>query len=173
MIRILVLIPLLLASIGCTTHTHPLLQTTAPAASTYDWNAEIGSVFKMRGELKDDVYTITIPRNDLDVKIDGMSVPTAAGIFSTFRFYHCSCGKISVLGEFICEDFEANDVIETLHVGSVIRLAGMGPIALGDKPRLISIRFHGEGEGPDLAKRIQAGLRWTGEARSKPMPLNK
>lgn len=159
-----------LCTVGCAV-SHPKLMVAQDAqeAAPIDWKAQVGDVMGRPGELKDGVYTVTAPRADLDVKIEGMSVPTAAGIFSTFRFYRCTCGKISVLGEIVCVDFEANDVIESLHVGSAIQLAGMGPIALGEKPRLLSIRFHGEGEGPDLAKRIKAALRWTGEERSPPI----
>ena len=96
-----------------------------------------------------------------------MSVPTAAGIASTFHFYLCSCGKTSVLGEFIVVDYEANDVIDALHPGGIIRVTALSPFAIGDKPRVLSVRFHGEGDAASLAKLIKAALQWTGEARLK------
>src|SRR5205823_5149339 len=107
-------------------------------------------------------------RDDLEVKIDGMSVPTGAGIASTFHFYLCSCGKMSVLGEFILADYEANDVIDALRPGALIRITAVSPIAIGDRPHLLSVRFHGEGEAPALAKLIREAMGWTGEARMKP-----
>ena len=169
---------LLLISLGCvgTPATHPLLAVDQPAASEpeIDWKKEVGDVLAPASGLiatvneKEHVYTVTVPRGDLDVKIDGMTLPTAAGVASTFHFYRCSCGKISVLGEFIVADFEANDVVDALRAGAVIRVGGIGSIAVGDQPHLLSVRFHGEGEATQLAKLIKEAMRWTGEERMKP-----
>jgi hypothetical protein len=143
-------------------------------APPIDWKTEIGDLLQSPGgsiaslNEKERVYTITVPRADLDVKIDGMAVPTAAGIGSTFHFYQCSCGKMSVLGEFIVADYEANDVIDALRPGAMIRITAVGPIALGDHPKLLSVRFHGEGEATPLAKLIKEAMRWTGGERMKP-----
>jgi hypothetical protein len=145
-----------------------------PAQQLVDWRKEIGEVLVPTGPIhatlleKEQVYTVTIPRDDLDVKIEGMPVPTAAGIASTFHFYHCSCGKMSVLGEFIVADYEANDVIDALRAGATIRVTAVGSIAIGERPRLLSVRFHGEGEATPMAKLIRAAMDWTGEARMKP-----
>ena len=145
-----------------------------PPAAHFDWHHEIGDVLKPEGGLhaslneKEQVYTITVPRADIDLKIDGMSVPTAAGIASTFHFYRCTCGKMSVIGEFIVIDYEANDVIDALRPGNAIRVTAVNAIAIGDRPRLLSLRFHGEGEAGQLAKLIREAMRWTGEERMKP-----
>lgn len=152
--------------LGATERAGAVASTEHPKPT--DWKAEVGDVLGIAGELKDEVYRITVPRKDLDVRIDGMDVPTAAGIASNFYFYRCSCGKVSALGEFIVVDYEANDVIDALRPGTIIRVTAVGPIAIGDKPRLLSVRFHGEGEGPAMAKLIKEALRWTGEERSKP-----
>jgi hypothetical protein len=147
----------------------------APAtAPVFDWNGEIGKLLTPASGLHASlepaaqVYTITVPRNDLNVSIDGMPVPTAAGIASTFRFYRCTCGKMSILGEFIVVDYEANDVIDALRPGNLIRITAVSPIAIGDKPKLLSVRFHGEGEPAPLATLIRQAMRWTGEERMKP-----
>src|SRR5258708_3463933 len=106
---------------GCSTqrapdqpHTKPVAlapsiddKASDPAAETVDWKKDVADVLGKSGVLnaKEQVYTVTIPRDDIDLKIDGMSVPTAAGIASTFHFYLCSSGKTSVLGEFIVFDY--------------------------------------------------------------------
>src|SRR4051812_23241510 len=99
----------LLTLAGCTIQRAPdrppykpvaLAQSTtddkpfAPAAETVDWKKDVAGVLGKPGTLnaKERVYTVTIPRDDIDLKIDGMSVPTAAGIASNFHFYLCSCG---------------------------------------------------------------------------------
>lgn len=162
---------------GCATgRPAPLLVDEQPGAAVpaVDWKKEVGDVLKPAGGLsatlneKQRVYTVTVPRDDLTVAIDGMPVPVAAGLASTFHFYLCSCGKMSVLGEFIVADFEANDVVDALRAGAIVRVTSIGQIAIGDRPHLLSVRFHGEGEAPELAKRIKEAMRWTGEERMKP-----
>lgn len=152
------------------------MKTVRPAIDPlFDWKAQIGDVIASPTGLiatlnvPDQVYTITVPRGDLDVRIDGMPIPTAAGLASTFHFYRCTCGKMSVLGEFIVLDYEANDVIDALRVGAAIRITALSPLAIGDRPHLLSVRFHGEGEAVSLASLVKEAMRWTGEARMKGM----
>jgi hypothetical protein len=136
----------------------------------YDWS-QFDPIFKLHGELKDDVYTVTIPRTDLNVTVEGMDVPAAAGIASVFHFYRCPCGKIRVVGQFCCADFESNDVIDAIRAGNAITVASVGPMFVGDKPRMTVLRFQGEGDGVLLAKLLKFGLDWTGPARSATQPI--
>ena len=148
--------------------------TSQPTDPNFDWKGEIGDILTSPTGLNaalnipDQVYTVTVPRPDILLQIEGMSVPTAAGIASTFHFYRCTCGKMSLLGEFIVIDYEANDVIDALRAGAIIRITAVSPIAIGDQPRLLSVRFHGEGEASPLAKLVKEAMRWTGEQRMKP-----
>ena len=186
MTRLPLLLSLLLTCmIGCATPPQPRAMSDATAAAPQaqpadaeapiDWKKEIGDVLVPSGPLhatlneKQQVYTVTISRDDLDVTIDGMSVPIAAGIASTFHFYRCSCGKISVLGEFIVVDYEANDVIDALRPGNTIQVTAISQIAIGVRPSLLSVRFHGEGEATPLARLIREAMRWTGTERMKPV----
>ena len=155
-----------------------VMATPTNVDPSFDWKTQIGDLIAPPSGLNallnvtDQVYTVTVPRGDLDVKIDGMSVPASAGLASTFHFYRCTCGKMSVLGEFIVIDYEANDVIDALRLGAIIRITAVSPIAIGDKPHLLSVRFHGEGEATPLAKLVKEAMRWTGEGRMKAVPQN-
>ncbi len=75
----------------------------------------ITTTLQRDGVRKDAVLLVTVPRDDLYVAIDGMDVPTAAGVESSFSFWHCSCGKTSVIGHFCVADYESNDVIDALR----------------------------------------------------------
>lgn len=148
--------------------TRPLPQPAADeqAAQADAWK-QISAVLGRPGELKDGVYTITVPRDDLNVRIDGMDVPTAAGIGSTFRFYICSCGKTVVIGEFVCADYEANDVAYALQKENLL-ISSMGPYLLYDKPHLMAVRFQAEGKPQPLAAAIKSAIEWTGKDRVPP-----
>jgi len=166
----------LLADGGCSTSPNPSPTTTSailsaasePASDVPDWGL-IGKTLGKPGELHDGVYTVTLPRDDLTVRIEGMDVPTAAGIESTFRFYQCSCGKTSVIGQFVLPDYEANDVAYALEKQDIV-ISSIGPFLLYEKPRLLEVRFQGEGKPQALAEAIRAALGWTGKNR---MPAQK
>jgi hypothetical protein len=167
---------LLFAGVGCSTSSNSSPKTTSavlsaasePASDAPDWG-QIGKTIGKPGELRDGVYTITLPRDDLTVRIEGMDVPTAAGIESIFRFYQCSCGKTSVIGQFVLPDYEANDVVYALQKQDIL-ISSIGPFLLYEKPRLLEVRFQAEGKPQVLAQAIRAALDWTGKNR---MPAQK
>lgn len=136
----------------------------------YDWS-QLDRLIGARGEFKDDVYTFTLPRADLNVAIDGMDVPAAAGVASVFHFFRCPCGKIRVVGQFACAEWESNDVIDAIRQGDMLAVASLSPMFVGAKPQVMIVRFQGEGDGPALAQLLKAGLGWIGPARSATQPI--
>jgi hypothetical protein len=141
----------------------------ADAAPVYDWK-QLDSIVGSKGELKDDVYSFTLPRNDLNVAVDGMDIPAAAGVASQFYFFRCSCGKMRVVGQFCCCDYEANDVIDAIRPGAMLEVCNIGPMFNSDKPRLSVVRFQGEGDAIAMAKLLKSALGWMGEARTATQP---
>jgi hypothetical protein len=124
------------------------------------------------GETKGKVHTITLPREDLDVStLDLGDVPVEAGLASTFRFWRCTCGKYYMVGEFVVADYESNDVIDSLRTGAHVNIASVAPILLQEKPRLLSVRFQGEGDIETLTKVLKDAVRWTGANRTKANPV--
>ncbi len=109
--------------------------TTAPATQPADpaW-AEISKVLEHPGVTKEGVYVVTIPRDDLDVTIGGMGIPTAAGIESVFYFYRCPCGKMNVAGQFVTVDYESNDVVDALRQNAIMRVASIAPMLQYENP---------------------------------------
>jgi hypothetical protein len=101
------------------------------------------------------------------VTIDGMGIPTAAGLESEFRFYRCPCGKLNVVGQFCVTDYESNDVAAALE-NSRFDVASMSPMFLYDKPRMMILRFQGEGSPEDLGKTLHDALGWIGPERTMP-----
>jgi len=120
------------------------------------------------GTFAREVYTITIPRDDLLVTTDSGDIPTAAGLETTIYFFKCPCGRTSVTGRFVVADYEANDVIDELQTDGVIKIASLGPILLREKPRLLAIQFQGEGDPEKLATVLKGALSYTAEQRMAP-----
>ena len=119
------------------------------------------------GQLKDDVYTVVLPRKDLDVHhLDLGLIPTAAGIEHRFHFFMCPCGKGSAVGTFAVADYELNDVIDELRKDN-FKIVSTAPMFMGEKPRMMTLRFQGEGSAEEIADTLKKALKWTGDSRNK------
>lgn len=125
----------------------------------------LDETFGRKGDVQGGVYRLVTPRTDLLVTMDGMDVPPGAFVESDFRFWRCPCGKLLVNGQFVVADYEANDVINELQLGH-LEIVGVGPLLLHENPRLMLIRFQGEGRAKGLAEALKSALSYTGEARS-------
>jgi hypothetical protein len=128
----------------------------------------ITAILERSGSMQDTVLTITVPRTDLNVSVEGMEVPAAAGLASVFHFYRCSCGKMNVIGQFCLANYEVNDVIDALRSGHVMEIISVGPMLLHERPPLRCVRFQGEGNAEPLARTIREALRCTGKERMAP-----
>jgi hypothetical protein len=120
--------------------------------------------------MKDGVLDIRLPRRDLWVQADLMEVPTEAGLASNLYFFRCSCGKDRLVGDFVLTDYEVNDVLDALRAGR-IDVASVSPMFIGDKPRMMEVRFQAEGTVGELAKTLQGALEWIGDARTAKQPI--
>ncbi|HET6246853.1 MAG TPA: DUF1259 domain-containing protein [Tepidisphaeraceae bacterium] len=134
---------------------------------------DVAKALERPGIVKDGIDIFTIPRDDLDVTIDGMGIPTGAGIASVFYFYRCPCGKMNVAGQFVVADYEANDVVDALRKNAAMSVASVAPLLLYARPQLLVVRFQGEGEPAVMAGILREALRWTGKERMAPEPPPK
>jgi hypothetical protein len=142
------------ASHSASAQATPTSQPTPDADALADFQ-KVAATLGRTGELRSDVYTVTVPRDDLSVSIDSMDVPTAAGIESTFRFYRCHCGRTVLLAQMVVTDYEANDVIFALQKSDVL-ISSVGPFLLYEQPRLMCIRFQAEGNAPAMAEIVKS-----------------
>jgi len=146
----------------------------AQVAPDHDANfKEISKIVGVEGQRTGDTYTLRIPRDDQIVFVDGNIVPVSAGLESVLHVYWCECGGYKSVGQFVLMEYEANDVIDALRKdytgrGPTFAVGTVAPMFLNDRPRVVSLRFQGEGEPKDLAHALREALRWTGEQRGKP-----
>jgi hypothetical protein len=132
---------------------------------------QLNETFKRKGDVKDGVYRLVTPRADLTVTMDGRDVATGAFLESDFRFWRCPCGKLLVNGQFVLADYESNDVVNELQTGG-LHVVSIGPLLLHEQPRLLVVRFQGEGDARGLASTLRSALSYTAEERSKPLPVD-
>ena len=160
---------------GPRSSAHHLVAATAPSTQKVDpektdWN-QVWQVLGHKGVLRGKVYEVVVPRDDLMVNVDGMPIPSDAGIHSVFHIWVCPCQKILTMGEFCLVDYETADVIDALRAGSIY-VTSVSTILVEEHPRLVAVRFYGEGSGVELAKTLKAALDCTGDARTVKEPMN-
>jgi hypothetical protein len=131
----------------------------------------IEETFARKGELKDGVYRLVTPRTDLFVTMDGMDVPAGAFLESDFRFWRCPCGKLLVNGQFVLADYEVNDVVDELQEGR-LEVVAIAPLLLHEHPRLLMVRFQGEGRTRAFAAALRSALSYTGDERNAAQPVD-
>lgn len=106
--------------------------------------------------LHDDVYTITVQRDDLWVHSEIGDVPSAA-LASVIHFWLCTCGKGQVIGEFVVRDDEVKTTCDDLSAAGFL-VTSLSPVLLSEHPRLLSIHFMAEGNLSALVKDINGVL---------------
>jgi hypothetical protein len=117
------------------------------------------------------VFALWLPREDLDLRtLDFGEIPVEAGLSTSVKLWRCPCGKYYLVGEYVVTDFESNDVLDSLRQGN-FQIASVAPILVRERPRILSIRFQGEGDVDHIVKTLKEAQRWVGENRSKPKPI--
>ena len=166
--RQLVTVLLLLTLAQCARADTPATQPSDEPEALEARFAAIARVLGPGGVDKDEVFTYTLPRTDLEVRTDAGAVPASVAE-SRFHFFKCECGKMNVVGQFVLADYEANDVIDALREGH-IKVVSVGPMLIGEQPRVLVVRFQGEGGSTTIAQTIKSALDWTGPARMTTQP---
>jgi hypothetical protein len=141
---------------------------TDTASPADRWNT-VARLLERPGVEHYGVYTVTVPRDDWNLAIEGMGVPAAAGVGSVLNFYVCPCGKTIVIGQICVADYELNDVIDALRAGR-IEVASVAPMLLHTRPQPLLVRFQAEGNAADLAKALREAIHWTGKERMAAEP---
>jgi hypothetical protein len=154
---------------GAAPEARPAGQASVASSPSADDSDTVATVLGRKGELHEGVYTVRVPRDDLFLSIEGMEVPAAAGIESTFHFYRCTCGKTVAIGEFVLADYEVNDVLYALQKQDIL-ISSVAPFLLYERPHVMQVRFQAEGEARHLAEAVRSALSWTGKNR---MPSKK
>jgi hypothetical protein len=128
--------------------------------------AQIKAAFPKQTAEDQGVLTLKIPRDDLGLTVDGYEVPGSVAA-TVIQFWQCPCGRFVMAGQFCVADYESNDVMDELRKGGA-KIASVAPMLIQERPKVLLIRFQGEGHAPELIKMIQSALEYVGDARNAP-----
>src|SRR5205085_4811714 len=133
-----------------------------PATSTSAQNMpndyeEVLKTLDKKGDFKDGVLKVNIPRNDLKVTIQGFPTPTPFGFGGWIAFTKNASGSEVMMGDLVLSQDEVNPVMSAL-LDNGIDVTALHNHFFWDDPRVYFMHVHGMGKAADLTKRVKAGL---------------
>lgn len=142
-----------------------------PAASVQpvqvNWTAVEQAMGRAGAMQPGDVYKFGLPRSDLTVTVDRITVKPALALGSWVAFKATSSGAIA-MGDLVLRDEEIEPVMAKLAEGG-IAVTALHNHVLRETPRVYYMHIHGAGDAVQLAQAIHAGI---GLTKTPPPPAS-
>ena len=120
-----------------------------------------------KGDFKAGVLKVNIPRNDLKIMIQGISVPTPFGFGGWIAFTKGNDGSDVMMGDLVLLQEEVNPVMSAL-LENGIDVTALHNHFFWDEPRAYFMHVHGMGKVDDLVHRVKPGLDLIGKVTPAP-----
>src|SRR6266403_2490559 len=133
-----------------------------PAVSTSAQNIpsdyeEVLKTLDKKGDFKDGVLKVNIPRNDVKVTIQGFPTATPFGFGGWIAFTKTANGSEVMMGDLVLSQDEVNPVMSAL-LDNGIDVTALHNHFFWDDPHVYYMHVHGMGKAADLAHRVKPGL---------------
>src|SRR5213592_1613653 len=120
-----------------------------------------------KGDFKDGVVKVNIPRNDLKMTVQGISTPTPFGFGGWVAFTKTTDGNEVMIGDLVLTQDEVNPVMSAL-LDNGIDVTALHNHFLWDEPRMLYMHVHGHGKPADLARKVKPALDLIGKGTNRP-----
>lgn len=129
------------------------------AAGSLDTKA-IDQAIGKPGELKDDVYKVSLPRKDLSVSLNGVQLKSGLALGTWLAFKQA--GHEAVLdGDLVLTEQEVGAVFGKLRKEG-IQVSALHNHLIGETPKLMFLHIEGKGDAGKMAMQIKEALSLTG-----------
>ena len=116
-----------------------------------------------KGDFKDGVLKVNIPRGDLKVTIGGRSAPTPFGFGGWVALAKASDGQDVMMGDLVLTEDEVNPVMSAL-LDRGLEVTALHNHFFWEQPRIFYMHVHGMGKAAELADRLSPALALIGKA---------
>lgn len=126
--------------------------------------AEYSAVLKTlarQGDYKDGVLKVNIPRNDVNVSVDGVATPTPFGFGGWIALTKGDHGDV-MMGDLVLTEEEVNPVMSAV-LDNGLNVTALHNHFFYETPRIFYMHVHGHGTSADIAKRIAPALALIGK----------
>ena len=151
------------AAIAAVTLTLPA--TAAAQEIPADYSGVMTTLGK-KGDLKDDVLKVNIPRGDLSVTIGKRSAPTPFGFGGWVAFTKGDAGHEVMMGDLVLTEDEVNPVMSAI-LDNGLEVTALHNHFFREQPRIFYMHVHGMGTAADIARKLQPAIKLIDDAAAK------
>src|SRR3970282_139473 len=137
----------------------PVLAQEMPA----DYAAVLKTLAR-QGDYKDGVLRVNIPRNDVNVSVDGVATPTPFGFGGWIALTKGDHGEV-MMGDLVLTEEEVNPVMSAV-LDNGVNVTALHNHFFYETPRIFYMHVHGHGTSGDIATRIAPALALIGKTPS-------
>src|SRR5260221_501882 len=119
-----------------------------------------------KGDFKDGVLKVNIPRNDLKMTVQGISTPTPFGFGGWVAFTKTTDGNEVMMGDLVLLQDEVNPVMSAL-LDNGIEETALHNHFFWDDPHVFYMHVHGMGKAADLARRVKPAFDLSGHVKAQ------
>jgi hypothetical protein len=110
-----------------------------------------------KGDYKDHVLKVNIPRNDLHVSVAGVATPTPFGFGGWLGMTKGDGGMDVMMGDLVLLENEVNPVMSAL-LDNGLEATALHNHFFFEEPRIFYMHVHGHGKAEDLARRAKPAV---------------
>jgi Domain of Unknown Function (DUF1259) len=127
------------------------------AESTPEDYLQVLTILGKKGDYKDKVLKVNIPRNDLKVIVAGVAVPTSFGFGGWVAMTKGDQGIDVAMGDLVLLQDEVNPVMSAL-LDHGLEVTALHNHFFWEQPRIFYMHVHGHGKATELAQKFKPAL---------------
>jgi hypothetical protein len=122
-----------------------------------------------KGDFKDGVLKVNIPRGDLSVTIGKRPAPTPFGFGGWVAFTKGDAGHEVMMGDLVLTEDEVNPVMSAI-LDNGLEVTALHNHFFWEQPRIFYMHVHGIGTAADIAKKLQPAIKLIDDAAKRGSP---
>ncbi len=143
------------------------LSLAGAAESTPQDYQEVLSILGKKGDYKEHVLKVNIPRNDLKVTVAGVQTPTPFGFGGWVALTKGDHDMDVAMGDLVLLEDEVNPVMSAL-LDHGLEVTALHNHFFWENPRIFYMHVHGHGKAAELAQQLKPALDLIGHMGATP-----